>query len=128
MSSPITPTQSSNTLAHIPGTFALISCSCPIFTVYPNRIIKRHPIPYQVIIHHSAGGQSARTQGETKIAVLNSIYISPGLSPPSYLSSILTQPPPSSHCTQSIQPNFGLPCTCSPLTSIVPYSHAVFIH
>ena len=74
-SSPFKLTQTLNTLplAQMPGNSALIFSSCATFTVYPNRIMQRHPTPLQVIIHQSVGMRSERTQCHAKMAALNSI-------------------------------------------------------
>ena len=90
MSSQIMLTRLSNThpLAHISGTCALIFSSYAPFTVYSNRIMKRHPTPIQVIIH-----QSAREGGPKERTALRSSTYAPRLSTPSHISCIVAQPP-----------------------------------
>ena len=68
MSSQITIKQSSYThlLAHIPGTCSVIFSSCARFTVYPNRIMLRHPTPLQVIFHQGTGWRFERTRAKQK--------------------------------------------------------------
>ena len=96
MSSQITHTKSSNIhpLAYIRDTSALIFSSCALFTVYPNRIMYRHPTPLQVITTGAReGGPKEHSSKQRWPRETHSVTFVPGLSTLSYL--IVAQPPPS---------------------------------
>ena len=121
MSGHITPMQwpTTHSIAHIPGTCALIFSCFAIFTVYPNRIMWRHPTHLNVIIYKRAGGRSERTHGQAIMATLNAIiYIctrafhSFHCRAASTIISLL----PKATFTASIQPNLCLPRTGPSLT------------
>ena len=74
------PLSSIYPFTHTLGTCGLIVSSFALFTVYPNCIMRRHPIPLQVISHEIAGGRSERTQEPSKNGglKLNHLYMKQG--------------------------------------------------
>ena len=85
MSSQITHTQSSNThpLAHITDTCPFIFSSCTIFTVYPNRIIFRHPSLLQMKTTRPwEGGLKEQMAKHEWPSETHSVTYVPGLSQP----------------------------------------------
>ena len=121
-------TQSSNIhpLAHILHTSALILSSCPFFTVYPNRIMRRHPTPLQVKTTRAREGGPKEHRGKQKWPrETHSFTYAPGLSTLSYLrahcraASTVIPLLPKATFTLSIQPNLGLPRTRPPRTSAI---------
>ena len=62
-------------LAHILDTCSLIFSSCPLFTVYHNRIMERHPTPLQVITTRAREGgpkkNRAKQKGRVKLIQLH---------------------------------------------------------
>ena len=101
MSSQITHTQSSNIhpLAHILDICALVFSSWALFTVYPNRNMKRHPTPLQVITRTAQEGGPKEHRAKQKWPPeTHSVTYAPGLSTFSDLSRIDAQPLPSFLC------------------------------
>ena len=91
-------TQSSNIhpLAHILDICALIFSSCALFTVYPNRIMKRHPTPLQVITTIAwEGGPKEHRAKQNWPRETHSVTYVPGLSTLFGLSRIDAQHPQS---------------------------------
>ena len=86
-------------LAHILDTWALIFSSRALCTVYPNRIMSRHPSPLHVITTRAWEGvpkeHSAKQKWPRKT---HSVTYVPGLSTLSDLSRIVGKPPPSFPC------------------------------
>ena len=125
MSSQITLTQASNIhlVTHILEICFLISSCCVLFSVYPNRIMSRHPTPLQVITTRAREGGPKEHMAKQKWPLeTHSLTFAPGLSTLSYLSRIVSQSQPSFSVSKatlipSIQPNIGLPSTRPPLTS-----------
>ena len=100
-------------------TWVLIFSNCAVFKVYPNRIMKLHSTPLQVItIRAREGGPKKHTVKQNGRVKLNQLLYAPGLSTLSYLSLIFAQPPLSFHCCTRLHSH--LP---SSLTSVylVPY-------
>ena len=113
-------------LVHILGTCPLISVVTPFFTVYPNRIMERHPTPLQVISHESTQGRTKRQDTSKNIVARKTIiYICTRvlhffLSFAYYRAAftVISQLPKASF-TISIQPNIGQPCTRPSLISAI---------
>ena len=96
MSSQITDTIINiHPFSHMLNTCALISSSCALFTVYPNSIMWRHPIPLYVITSRAREGRPKNTGPSKYCSVkLNQLHMHQG----SPLFLIVTQPPPSFLC------------------------------
>ena len=68
-------------LAHILDTWALIFSSCPLLTVYPNRIMQRHPSPLHVITTRAwEGGLKEHSAKQKWLRETHSVTYVPGLS------------------------------------------------
>ena len=88
-------------LAYILDICALIFNSCAIFTVYPNRIMQRHPTHLHVISTRAREGGPKEHRAKQKWQrKTHSVTYVPGLSTLSDLSRIASQPPPSFLCYQ----------------------------
>ena len=108
-------------LAHLLDTWALIFSSCSIFTVYPKRIMWRHPSTLQVITTRAREGDSKEHSAKQKWPrETHSVTYVPGFSTLSNLSRIVAQPPLSILCC--LRPPSHQP---SSLTSVsfVPVLH-----
>ena len=132
--------------AHILDSWALIFSSCALFTVYPNRIMWRHPSPLHVITtrarwlsHGAEGGPKEHRAKQRWPSETHSVTYVPGLSTPSGFSRIVAQPPPpflcclrpSSHHPSSLTSVYLVPVPhwLQPSTPFWPYgNHPFFSH
>ena len=86
-------------LAHILEICAFIFSSCALFTVYPNRIMKRHPTPLQVITTSAREGGPKEHRAKQKWPrETHSVTYVLELSTLSDLLRIDAQPPPQFLC------------------------------
>ena len=117
MSSQITPTQSSSIhpFAHMLDTCALIFSSCTIFTIFPNRIMLRHPTHLHLIISRARDGGPkelrAKQNGRVKLNELQMYQCSPFFSTFAHYraaTTVIPLLPCKANLTPSIQPNLGL--------------------
>ena len=127
-------------LAHIVNICVLMLSSCSLFTVYPNRIMKRHPTPLHVITTRAReGGPKEHRAKQRWTRETHSVTYVLGLSTLSDLSRINAQPPPSflycprppSHHPSSLTSVSLVPVLhlLPPSTSLWPYgTHPFFPH
>ena len=108
-------------VANILDTWALIFSSCALFTVYPNRIMQRHPSPLQVITTRAQeGGPKEHSAKQKWTPEMHSVTYVPRLSTLSDLSRIVVQTPPSFLCC--LRPPSHHPSSLTSV-SLVPVLH-----
>ena len=101
--------------------WALIFSSCPLYTVYPNRIMRRHPSPLPVITTRAReGGPKEHNAKQKWLRETRSVTYVSGLSTLSDLSPIVAQPPPSFLCC--LKPPSHHPSSLTSV-SLVPVLH-----